>query len=68
MKVRVTFDVTEEQRLAVGLITHGKFKLMSHEELVHWIEVSMATRLNTITEAYEEVRDDLLVKLADADV
>ena len=53
MKVRVTFEVSEEQRLAVGLASHGKFKMMSHEEMSHYIATAMAHQFKQVTDIYD---------------
>jgi len=57
MKVRTTFEVTDEQRMALGLGINGKFVMFTREEIEHWLQVTIASQLKEFDDVLAGVRD-----------
>lgn len=62
MKIRVTHEITDQQRLTIATAA-GEQGLASREECVVWIEMVTAGPLQLLDEAFTEARDLLIKKL-----
>lgn len=63
MKVRVTFDVTDQQRLGIGAATSGQFRPATREEIDAFIEVVVTDRLNDLAAVVQRQTDEIVAKI-----
>ncbi len=63
MKIQITFDVTEEQRVAIGLLTTDSLRPAPREAIEAAIRGHTEHLLMGYSDAYEAVRDRLIKEL-----
>ena len=63
MKVRITHEITDEQRLALSAALDGDFKLASRETIETWIGVKIQGELVLLDAAFTQARDTLVEQL-----
>lgn len=70
MKVRITFDITDDQRLGIGAIAWGEdpeqreLKPASREEIVGFIENIVHSRLDDVGSTYRQAMDEIVARLS----
>ena len=62
MKIRVTHEITDQQRLTIATAT-GAQGLASREMTVDWIEMVVAATTVKLDEAFKEAQDVLMKAL-----
>ncbi len=69
MKVRITFDISDDQRLGIGAISWGEdptereLRPASREEIVDFIEGIVDSRLNDVGDTYRQAMDEVVARL-----
>lgn len=63
MKVRVTFDINDDQRQAINLATNGSLAPAPRETLEGYLLGTVDTQLTKLEDAYVEARAELLAKI-----
>ena len=63
MKVRITFDITDTQRVAISASKGDGFIPADRASLEAFLTDTVTTKLNRIEDAYTEAVDDLLSRL-----
>ncbi len=63
MKVRITFDVSDDERVAISASQGEGFKPASREEIVEFVDGIVYNRLRTLGATYREAMDDVIAKL-----
>ena len=65
MKVRVTFDISDNDRLLIGTGADedGKLRPATHEEMVSFIEDAYTEQIEPKAAAFEEFRKEFVSKI-----
>lgn len=63
MKVRVTHEISDNQRLGLGLALDGEFKMATRETCEAWLVDTSEVQLNVYTEVVNEMKADVIKKL-----
>ena len=63
MKIRITHEVTDEQRLALSVALTGELSLAARETLESWINTKIQGELTILDAAFTQARDALLENL-----
>ncbi len=63
MKIRITHEVTDEQRLALSVAGQGQFTLASRELCESWINDEVNKSLALLDAAFTQARDALMENL-----
>lgn len=63
MKVRITFDVTDDQRIAISASQGEGFKPASRDEIVELIDTIVFDRLENLGATYRKAMEDIVSRL-----
>ena len=64
MKVQITFDITDEERIVLGLQTHGSLAPATRAEMEEAIRSYVATPLDAGVEALRKANQDIINEFA----
>ena len=63
MKVRVTFEVSDTDRIAISVAQDKGFVPASREDIEGFITGVVTNRLDAVAQAWKEVTDELMAKI-----
>lgn len=64
MKVRVTFDISNNQRLGLNLLMNGKLEPANREDMEAWLHDTVDVQLTDIESKFDDAFTELKERLA----
>jgi hypothetical protein len=63
MKIRVTFEVDDTDRIAISLLKNGTFKSAPRETIEEWLKDTVDVRLSRLRRQFEIATQDMFEAL-----